>query len=169
VKLVELTSSYGYGVLQCGYVQGEAIQNGARPTIRGNTMGQLLQRCLEDNRLICQYKLWEDIPTHTAGTTEQVNECFCYFSKLHLMNWGYKEPGCLANSGNYHCVICLSRATLRAMPDPSGAGGPIGYCRLHPPSPTLAMRERLKGILRCLAISSTIFRVLSERSIFGAV
>src|SRR5262245_20497758 len=54
-KLVELTSSYGDGVLQCGYVQGEAIQNGVRPNISGNTMAQLLQRRLEDNRLRCQY------------------------------------------------------------------------------------------------------------------
>jgi hypothetical protein len=115
----------------------------------GNTMAKLLQRCLEDNRLRCQYRLQDDILTHTAGTTDRVNECFCYFSKLHLMNWGYKEPGCLANSGKYHWVVYLSSAILRATPDPSGAGGQIGYCRLHPPSPTLAMRERLNGILRC--------------------
>jgi len=32
------------------------------------------------------------------------------------MNWGSKEPGCLAGSGKCHWVVCISNAILRVAP-----------------------------------------------------
>jgi hypothetical protein len=67
------------------------------------------------------------------------------------MNWCYKEPGCLPNDERYHWSSVCQAQYCAPRRDQSGAGGPIGYCRLHPPSPTSAIRERLNGILRCAA------------------
>ena len=68
-----------------------------------------------------------------------------------MTNGGSKEPGRLAGRGKCYWVVCLSNALLPATPRSIKSWRANRLCRLHQPSPTSAMRQRLNGILRCAA------------------